>query len=133
MPSSSRRVFHTSRAPQAIGPYSQAVIWQGLIFVSGMGPLDPATKEVVRTSFADQVRRTLDNLQAVLEDAGSSLGNVLKTGVFLKDIGNFKEFNAIYATYFTAEPPARTTVEAARLPLDIEIEVDAIACLDDSA
>jgi 2-iminobutanoate/2-iminopropanoate deaminase len=98
-----------------------------------MGPIDPTTKKVVRTSFADQVRRTLDNLQAVLEDAGSSLGNVLKTGVFLKDIGNFQEFNAIYATYFTAEPPARTTVEAARLPLDIEIEVDAIACLDDSA
>jgi 2-iminobutanoate/2-iminopropanoate deaminase len=133
MPSTRREALHTSRAPEAVGPYSQAVKWGDLVFVSGMGPLDPATGQVVGESFAAQVRRTLDNLQAVLEDAGSSMGNVLKAGVFLQDIEQFREFNEIYATYFAAEPPARTTVQAARLPLDFDIEVDAIACVDQDA
>ncbi len=125
-----RQALNSSRAPEAVGPYSHAVRHGDLVFASGMVPIDPATGEVVRTSFGDQVRRCLDNLKAVLEDAGSSMGNVLKTGVFLSNIENFKEFNGIYATYFDEAPPARSTVQVGRLPLDVDIEVDAVACID---
>jgi 2-iminobutanoate/2-iminopropanoate deaminase len=121
------RTITTSGAPKPVGPYSQAVIAGGLVFLSGQGPLDPATNQLIEGDIAAQTERVLENLKAVLEAAGSSLGQVLKTTVFLKDLNEFRKMNEVYARYFPENPPARTTVEAARLPLDILVEIDAIA------
>lgn len=123
----SREKLSSSRAPAAVGPYSSAVRAGDFIFVSGMGPIEPEGGEVVRDDFQRAVRRTLDNLRAILEDNGSSMNDVVKTTVYLSDMQRFAEMNEIYATYFGDQPPARTTIEAARLPLDIAIEIDAIA------
>ena len=116
----------TSGAPKPVGPYSQAVIAGGLIFLSGQGPLDPATNRLVEGDIAAQTERVLENLKAVLEAGGSSLGQVLKTTVFLKDLNDFRKMNEVYARYFPQNPPARATIEAARLPLDtlVDIAVD---------
>ncbi|MCX6622753.1 MAG: RidA family protein, partial [Acidobacteria bacterium] len=113
--------------PKAIGPYSQAVVSNGVVYLSGQIPLDPATGQVVEGDVAAQTAQVLDNLRAVLEQAGSSLGNVLKTTVFLKDMGDFPKMNDVYSRYFPADPPARSTVEVARLPKDVRVEIDAIA------
>ena len=113
--------------PQAKGPYALAVRAGDFLFVSGLGPVKPDSGEVVRDDFAAAVRLTLANLQAVLQAAGAGFPDVVKTSVFLADMEQFAEFNAIYAEHFPSEPPARTTVQPARLPLDIPIEIDAIA------
>ncbi len=125
-----RQIIATELAPKAIGPYSQAVAWQGLLFLSGQIPLDPATGRTVEGDIAAQTERVLENLKAVLEAAGSSLGQVLKTTVYLKDVGEFQRMNEVYARYFPEAPPARATVEVARLPRDVRIEIEAIAALD---
>jgi 2-iminobutanoate/2-iminopropanoate deaminase len=122
-----KRIVTTSGAPKPVGPYSQAVSAGGLVFLSGQGPLDPATNRLVDGDTAAQTERVLENLKAVLEASGSSLARVVKTTVFLKDLNDFKKMNEVYARYFPAEPPARATVEAARLPLDTLVEIDAIA------
>ena len=122
-----RQIIATERAPKAIGPYSQAVAWQGLIFLSGQIPLDPATGQVIEGDIAAQTERVLENLKAVLEAAGSSLENVLKTTVYLKDVSEFPRMNEVYARYFPEAPPARATVEVARLPRDARVEIEAIA------
>ncbi len=122
-----KQTLHTDQAPKAIGPYSQAVRANGLLFLSGQIPLDPTTGNLVAGSIAEQTRRVLENLQAVLTNAGSSLAQVVKTTVFLKDMGQFAEMNEVYGQYFNADPPARSTVEAARLPRDVAVEIDAIA------
>jgi 2-iminobutanoate/2-iminopropanoate deaminase len=122
-----KRIIATPRAPKAIGPYSQAVIAGKLVFLSGQGPLDPATNQLVKGDTADQTERVLENLKAVLEASGSSLAQVVKTTVYLKDLNDFKKMNEVYARYFPADPPARATIEAARLPLDTLVEIDAIA------
>jgi len=122
-----KKIITTDRAPKAIGPYSQAVISNGLAFLSGQIPLDPATGAIVEGDISWQTRRVLENLKAVLEAAGSSLEGVVKTTVYLKDMGQFAQMNDVYATYFTANPPARATVEAARLPKDVLVEIDCIA------
>ncbi len=119
--------IHTDNAPKAIGPYSQAIIGGGWLFCSGQIPLDPATMEVVQGSVADQTRRVLMNLKAVLEEGGTSLDKVVKTTVFLRDMNDFAEMNAAYAEFFTEKPPARATVQAARLPKDVAVEIDCIA------
>ncbi len=119
--------IHTDGAPKAIGPYSQAIIGGGLLFCSGQIPLDPATMELVQGSVADQTRRVLLNLKAVLEAAGTSMGKVVKTTVFLRDMNDFAEMNAAYAEFFREKPPARATVQAARLPKDVAVEIDCIA------
>ena len=121
--------FNSPNLPAPKGPYSQAVKVGDLIFVSGTGPIDPQTGEVVRGSIEDQVRLTLDNVKALLEEAGSSLDQVVKTTVFLQDMDDFPKMNQVYATYFSTDPPARTTVQAARLPLDMGVEIEVIACL----
>ena len=121
------RTITTSGAPKPIGPYSQAVIAGGFLFLSGQGPVDPATNQLIEGDIAVQTQRALENLKAVLEAGGSSLGRVVKTTVFLKDLNDFRKMNDVYARYFPENPPARTTVEAARLPLDILVEIDAIA------
>jgi 2-iminobutanoate/2-iminopropanoate deaminase len=122
-----REVILTDRGPKAIGPYSQAIRANGFIFISGQIPLDPATGKIVEGDIAQQTARVLDNLQGIVEAAGSSLERVVRTTVYLKDIGDFAAMNEVYARYFSAGPPARSTVEVARLPRDARIEIDLIA------
>lgn len=122
-----KEIIATPGAPAAIGPYSQAVLWNGLVFCSGQIPLDPASGKMIEGGVAEQTERVLENLKAVLEAAGSDLDRVLKTTVFLKDMAEFAAMNDVYARYFPAKPPARATVEAARLPRDVRVEIEAIA------
>lgn len=122
-----KRIVSTDKAPKAIGPYSQAVIYNGLAYLSGQIPLDPATNTLVAGDVAAQTERVLENIKAVLEAAGSSLESVLKTTVFLKDMGDFPKMNEVYGRYFAENPPARSTVQAAKLPRDVMVEIDAIA------
>ena len=122
-----REVVATSEGPKAIGPYSQAIKANGLVFVSGQVAIDPATQQVIEGGVAAQTERALKNLAAILKAAGTSLERSVKTTVFLKDMGDFAAMNEVYARYFTAEPPARSTVEVARLPRDVVVEIDVIA------
>jgi len=119
--------IQTDRAPEAIGPYSQAIKANGFIFASGQIPLDPATMQIVEGGIEEQTLRVLENLKAVLEAAGSSLDRVVKTTVYLTDMTEFAAMNVIYAKYFGARRPARATVQVARLPRDVKIEIDLIA------
>ena len=125
-----RQIIATDNAPRAIGPYSQAVAHNGLLYLSGQIPLDPATGQLVEGDISMQTARVLENLAAVLEAAGSSLDRVLKTTVYLKDLGEFGKMNDVYGKYFAHNPPARATVEVARLPRDVRVEIDAIAACD---
>ena len=119
----------TDRGPKAIGPYSQAVRANGFVFLSGQIPLDPKTQQIVEGDVAVQTERVLENLKGVVEAAGSSLHHVVKTTVFLADMNDFAAMNEVYARYFTANAPARSTVEVARLPKNVRVEIDAIAVL----
>jgi 2-iminobutanoate/2-iminopropanoate deaminase len=120
-------IVATGNAPQAIGPYSQAVKNNGLVFCSGQIPLDPATGQVVAGGIAEQTARVLDNLKGVLEAAGAGLDSVVKTTVFVKDLAEFGAMNEVYGKYFGTGAPARSTVEVARLPKDVKVEIEAIA------
>jgi len=122
-----KEVIQTGDAPKAIGPYSQAIAWNQLLFLSGQIPLDSATGQIVEGGIAEQTERVLQNLKAVLEAGGSSMEKVLKTTVFLKDMADFPQMNEVYGRYFESSPPARATVEAARLPKDVRVEIEAIA------
>ncbi|MEQ1945748.1 MAG: RidA family protein [Bryobacteraceae bacterium] len=124
------KVVSTDGAPKAIGPYSQAVVSKGFAYLSGQIPLDPGSGQLVQGDIAAQTARVLENLKAVLEACGSSLGRVVKTNVYLKDMGEFAKMNEVYAGYFPSNPPARATVEAARLPRDVRVEIDCIAEVD---
>jgi 2-iminobutanoate/2-iminopropanoate deaminase len=125
----SKTVIATDRAPKAIGPYSQAVRANGFVFCSGQIALDPATGQLVEGGVAEQTARVLANLKAVLEAAGASIESVVKTTVFLKDMGEFAAMNEVYAQCFASNPPARSTIEAARLPRDVRVEIEAIAAI----
>jgi 2-iminobutanoate/2-iminopropanoate deaminase len=116
----------TERAPKALGPYSQAIRFGNLLFVSGQVPIDPTTGELVAGGIEAQTRQVMENLKAVVEAAGMSLSDALKASCFLKDMGEFAKFNAVYAGYFGDAPPARETVEVARLPRDVSVEVSLI-------
>ena len=120
-------IVSTERAPAAIGPYSQAVVSQGLVFTSGQIGLDPATGEFVGPGVEEQARAALANLAAVLEAAGSSLGGVLRTTIYLRDMDDFAAVNAVYAEAFGESLPARATVAVAGLPKDARVEIDALA------
>lgn len=122
-----KQVVITDKAPQAIGPYSQAIEVNGMIFTSGVVPLDPATGAVVEGDIRAQATRVFDSMKALLEAAGSDLEQVVKTTVFIKDMNDFAAVNEIYAAYFTGVFPARSCVEVARLPKDVLIEMEAIA------
>jgi 2-iminobutanoate/2-iminopropanoate deaminase len=122
-----REIISTDRAPRAIGPYSQAVRAQGLVFVSGQIAIDPATGAVTEGGVVEQTERVLENIKAILEAAGSSLEKVLRTTVYLQSMSDFKAMNEVYARYFPKDPPARSTVEVSRLPRDVRIEMDVIA------
>ena len=124
-----RQAVATDQAPKAIGPYSQAVRAANLLFVSGQIPIDPATGNLIQGDIAAQTRRVFENITAILKAAGGSLDNVARTTVFLADMGDFAAMNEVYATYFTNPAPARSTVQAARLPKDARIEIDVIAVL----
>jgi 2-iminobutanoate/2-iminopropanoate deaminase len=124
-----KQIIATENAPRAIGPYSQAVSHNGLLFLSGQIPLDPATGQLVEGDIAVQTGRVIENLKAVLEAAGSSLDQVLKTTVYLKDMGEFAKMNELYGKYFPTASPARATVEVARLPRNVRVEIDAIAAI----
>ncbi len=121
------QIVVTAAAPAAIGPYSQAVIHNGIAYLSGQIPIDPATGQVVEGDIADQTDRVLQNLGAVLAACGSSLEQVLKTTVYVQDMREFAKMNEVYGRYFAKNPPARATVEVARLPRDVRVEIDAIA------
>jgi len=123
------KVIKTKGAPEAIGPYSQAIIAGGLVFCSGQIGLEPKTGKLVEGGIVDQTERAILNLKAVLEAAGSSLGNVVKTTVFLKNIADFQPMNEIYANYFLGKP-ARATVEVSNLPKDALVEIECIAKAD---
>jgi 2-iminobutanoate/2-iminopropanoate deaminase len=122
-----KQIVRTEAAPGAIGPYSQAVVAGGLVFASGQIPIDPATGQFVEGGVAEQTRQVLRNLSEVLGAAGTGLERVVKTTVFLADMNDFAEMNETYAEFFGEEPPARSTVQAARLPRDARVEIDVIA------
>ena len=122
-----REIISTEKGPKAIGPYSQAIKANGFVFISGQTAFDPATGKSIEGDTAKQTVRTLENLKAILEAAGSSFDRVVKVSVFLKDMDDFSAMNEVYARYFPANPPARSTVEVARLPRDFRVEIDLIA------
>ena len=122
-----KNVIATDRGPKAIGPYSQAIQANGFLFVSGQIPLDPRSQQVVEGDIARQTERVLENLKGIVEAAGSSLDRVVKTTVFLKDLGEFAAMNEVYGRFFPSSPPARATVEVARLPRDVRVEIELIA------
>ena len=124
-----KEIIATDRAPRAIGPYSQAVRAGSVIFASGQIPIDPATGEFVAGGVAEQTEQVMRNLSAVLEAAGSSLNQIVKTTVFLADLNDFTAMNEVYGRFFAETPPARATVQAARLPRDARVEIEAIAVL----
>ena len=121
------QAIQTDKAPKAIGPYSQAVKANGFVFVSGQIPIDPATSQLAQGSVAELTKQVMRNLTNSIEPAGSSLDNVVKTTIYLKDMSDFEEVNAAYAEFFPNHKPARATVEVARLPKDVKVEIDAIA------
>lgn len=122
-----KTVIQTNNAPQAIGPYSQAIMAGDTLYISGQIPVIPATGQVVATDVEVQTKQCMENIKAVLEAAGMTLDNVVKTGVFIKNMDDFAKINAVYSQYFVENCPARACVEVARLPKDVLIEVEAIA------
>lgn len=125
-----KEIVATERAPRAIGPYSQAVRSGNFLFASGQIPIDPATGEFVAGGITEQTEQVMRNVSAILEAAGASLQQVVKTTVFLADIDDFTAMNEVYGRFFGEDPPARATVQAARLPRDARVEIEAIAILD---
>jgi 2-iminobutanoate/2-iminopropanoate deaminase len=122
-----REIVSTDHGPKAIGPYSQAVKANGFVFISGQVALNPATGQLVEGGIAQQTERVLENLRGIVEASGSSMHKAVKVSVFLKDMNDFAEMNEVYARFFPSAPPARSTVEVARLPKDVRIEIDLIA------
>jgi 2-iminobutanoate/2-iminopropanoate deaminase len=126
-PMNNRVPVKVDNAPAPVGPYSQAIRCGAMVFVSGRVALDPATGQLIGEDAASQARKALQNLQAILEGAGTGLGSVVKTTIFLNDMADFKAVNEVYAEFFPAFPPARTTVQVAALPLGARVEIEAIA------
>ncbi len=122
-----KRIISTDKAPQAIGPYSQAVQFDNLLYISGQIPLEPISGQVLKANIKEQTKQILNNLNAVLIAGGSSLDNVLRTTIFLTNLEDYSEVNGVYAEFFEQSMPARSTVQVSRLPMDVQIEIDAIA------
>ena len=123
-----KRIIPTSKAPAPVGPYSPVVGFHDLIFVSGQGPLDPVTQTLIKGDVQEETRQTLVNIKNILEDVGSSMDHVLKVTAYLSDMNHFGDFNEVYREFFPTTPPARTCIQAGRLPFDIKVEIDVIAC-----
>ncbi len=121
-----REVFRSRKAPLPKGPYSQAIIHNRVLYVSGQGPVDPTTRNLVQGTIEEEARATLDNLRTIIEEAGFTLEGVLKTTCYLSDMDDFSRFNKVYEEYFRNAPPARTTIQAGGLSRDIKVEIDAI-------
>jgi len=126
---SKRKVILTSKAPQPRGPYSQGVIHGGILYVSGQGPIDPVTNKLIKGTIQQETTRTLENIKAIIREAGGKLEDILRMTCYLADMNDYSAFNNAYKDYFIKEPPARTTVQAGRLPADIKIEIDAVVAL----
>ncbi len=126
-----KKIIKTDRAPAAIGPYSQAIVANNFVFVSGQIPLDPATGQLVQGDIQAQARQCLENLKAILEASGSSMDKLVKVTVFAKNLQDFQAINQVYSEYFKENPPARSFVEVSRLPRDAAIEIEGIALLED--
>ncbi|MBL7072038.1 MAG: hypothetical protein ISS26_07745 [Candidatus Omnitrophica bacterium] len=124
-----KKVILTTEAPQPRGPYSQAVIHNGILYISGQGPVDPVTNKLIKGTIEQETTRTLENIKAIILEAGGDLENVLKITCYLADIDDFSAFNHAYKGYFIKEPPARTTIQAAKLISDIKIEMDALVAV----
>jgi 2-iminobutanoate/2-iminopropanoate deaminase len=124
-----KKAISTDAAPKAIGPYSQAIVSGGVAYLSGQIPLDPKTGQIIAGDIVQQTERVFENLKGVLEAAGASFDSVLKTTVFLLDMADFTRMNEVYARFFPNDPPARSTVQAARLPRDVRIEIECIAAV----
>lgn len=125
-----KQVIATDNAPAAVGAYSQGIIANGFVFTAGQIPLVPGTKQFVEGGIKEQTRQSLTNIKGVLEAAGTSMGNVVKTTVFLADIADFAEFNSVYSEFFPDNPPARSTVQAGGLPAGALVEIEAVALLE---
>jgi 2-iminobutanoate/2-iminopropanoate deaminase len=123
----SKRIVRTEEAPQAIGPYSQAVVAAGFVYTAGQLALDPHTGQLVPGDVRIQTKRVMENIKAILESAGSSLAEVVKTTIFLRDMNDFGAMNEIYGSYFQEDPPARSTVQVAKLPRDGAVEIEVVA------
>lgn len=126
-----KKVIQTDKAPKAIGPYSQAIQAGNLLFLSGQIPIDPKTGELTEGDIRQQTQQVLENIKGLLESQGLGMEDVTKVTIFLKDIGSFNQVNEVYATYFSSSPPARSTIEVAKLPRNAEIEIEAIALTRD--
>jgi len=124
-----KQTVSTDKAPKAIGPYSQAVVYGGLAYLSGQIAIDPVSNKVLDGDISAQTEQVLENVKGILEACGSSLDAVLKTTVFLRDMGDFAPMNQTYERYFSKNPPARSTVQAAKLPRDVSVEIDVIAAI----
>ncbi|SDK57236.1 RidA family protein [Natronincola ferrireducens] len=124
------KAINTKKAPAAIGPYSQAAKVNGFLFVSGQIPMNPETMEIVEGDIKQQTKQVLENLKAILEEAGATFNHVVKTTVFIKDMNDFTDINEVYSTYFTENKPARACVEVARLPKDVGVEIEAIVVVE---
>ncbi len=124
-----KQVFNSTKGPKARGPYSSATILGNLVFVSGQGPIDPETDKFVGETVEEQTRRVLENIKIILEELGSSMDKVLKCNVYLSDMNDFQKMNGVYAEFFSQNPPARTTIQAGRLPFDIKVEIECVASL----
>jgi 2-iminobutanoate/2-iminopropanoate deaminase len=122
-----KKVINSAEAPAPIGPYSQAILVNGMLFVSGQVPINPVSGELLKGDIAEQTKQVMSNLLAILKAADMDFSNVVKTSIFLSDMGNFGIVNEVYATYFKENPPARETIQAARLPKDADVEISLIA------
>jgi len=128
----SKRVIQTEKGPKAIGPYSQAIQAGNLVFLSGQIPIDPKTGELIKGDIRQQTQQVLENIKGILESQKLGMEDVIKATIFLKDMGDFSQVNEVYATYFPTSPPARSTVEVARLPREVDIEIEAVALIPQS-
>lgn len=128
---SHKKIFSSDRAPKPKGPYSQAVIHNDLMYLSGQIPIDLETGMMVRGTIEDETHAVLQNMKVIVEDAGAEMKDVIKVTCYLADMDDFQRFNSVYREYFDAEPPARSTIQAGRLPMDVTVEIDAIVALPD--
>jgi 2-iminobutanoate/2-iminopropanoate deaminase len=124
-----KKIFCSDRAPKPKGPYSQAVIHNGLLYISGQIPIDPSSGSLVRASIEEETEIVISNIKIIVEDAGASMDGIIKTTCYLADMEDFARFNSVYEKHFIKDPPARTTFQAGRLPLDVQVEMDAIVAL----
>lgn len=121
-----KQIFYTQKAPRPKGPYSQAVIHNGILYISGQGPFDPKTGNIIRGTIEEETQATLNNIKTIVKEAGFNMEDAIKVTCFLADMNDFEKFNKVYSEFFPVDPPARSTLQASRLPADMKIEIDAI-------